>query len=132
MDNFSKPCQPHPPLAGANGTQSIAELTAEHPGVPMIKLGKQAIKDAGQRMAQIQGLKPGGSSIRTAEIIEEMLRRLLIGETVTSICCDVHMPASSTLWLWCRDDEKLEADIKMGAVYGPAHPCRPSPRHRSG
>lgn len=118
MDNFSDPYQPDPPLAGTDGTRSIAEITAEHAGVPMIKLGKQAIKDAGRRMAQIQGLKPGGSSIKTPETIAEILRRLLMGETVTSICCDVHMPATSTLWVWCRDDEKLEADIKWAQSMG--------------
>ncbi len=118
MNHSDPPLQPAPALAGADGTRSIAEIAEAHPGVPMVKLGKETIKDAGRRLAQIQGLKPGSSSIRSPEMIEEILTRLSIGETLTSITCDTTMPAISTLWGWCDKDEDLANAIKRAQAKG--------------
>lgn len=101
-----------------DGSQSIGDIVEKHPGLAAVTLGKRAIKDAGRRLAQIQGLKPGGSSIRTPEMIKELLDRLVIGETITSITCDAHMPAVSTLWNWCEADDKLDAAIKRAQAHG--------------
>jgi hypothetical protein len=82
------------------------------------KLGKVIIKDIGARYRQIVGLKPGSSSIRTDEMIEEILERLIMGESMASILISEHLPAPRTMWNWCRDDEKLDQDIKWAQAMG--------------
>ena len=101
-----------------DGTRSIAEMVPAPCRGGDLGLGKQAIKDVGARYRQIVGLKPGGSSIRTVEMIDELIQRLLLGESATSISCDTHMPALSTLWYWCRADPKLDSEIKWAQTLG--------------
>lgn len=118
IDPPNPPLTPPATIDGADGTRTIGEIVADGPGNPVLKLGKQSIKDAGRRLAQIHGLKPGSSSIRSKEMIEEMLTRLNNGETITSILCDVHMPAPRTLWNWCDADEGLSNAIKKAQAQG--------------
>lgn len=119
-DNGHKPPQTAPleTKPAFDGSRTVAEIAETLPGVAGVALGKQSIKDAGRRMAQIRGLKPGSSSIRSTFMIEEILTRLTDGETITSITCDPHMPAPRTLWGWCDRDEKLAADIASAQARG--------------
>ncbi|THD35693.1 MAG: hypothetical protein E7773_10120 [Sphingomonas sp.] len=111
-----------PVVPDADGTRSLAEIADAADGVTnpiqMVALGKQAIRDIGKRLAQIQGLKPGGTSIRTAEIVEEIIERLKTGETLTSITCDPRMPSQSALWNWRDADEELEDRIVRAQAKG--------------
>lgn len=106
------------PTIAFDGTQSIEEIVEAHPGVPMIAKGKLAIQDIGRRMAQMRGLKPGSTSIRTVEMIDEILERLTDGETLTSILLDDHMPARRTLDGWCDKDEELGTAIVKAMASG--------------
>lgn len=106
------------PTISFDGSQTVEELNEAHPSVPMIAKGKLAIKDIGKRLAQIRGLKPGSTSIRTDEMIEEILTRLTDGETLTSILCDEHMPAKRTLDNWCDRDMELDHSIMKAQAKG--------------
>lgn len=116
---MGKPPQtaPLPTKPTLNGSLSVADLVETNP-IVAATLGKQTIKDAGRRLAQIRGLKPGSSSKRTPQVIDELLTRLNNGETITSITLDEHMPAPQTLWNWCDADEKLDNAIKRAQSMG--------------
>jgi len=106
-----------PSKPSLDGSLTVEDLSKMSP--PAVSaMGKQAIRDIGARYRQIVGLKPGSSSIRTPEMITELLERLIMGESVTSICCSDHMPALTTLWYWCRADEKLDDDYKWAQAMG--------------
>jgi hypothetical protein len=111
-----------PVVPDADGTRSLAEIADAAIGVTspikMAALGKQAIKDIGARMRQIQGLKPGGTSIRTREIVEEIIERLKAGETILSITCDTRMPSYGALWNWRDADDELDDRIKRAQAQG--------------
>ena len=47
----------------------------------------------------------GRPSIRTDEIIKELLFRIMCGESVRSICDDPEMPNRSTIYDWLAEDE---------------------------
>lgn len=105
-------------LQATDGTKTVAEIVEAHAGVPMIALGKETIFDIGKRLAQISGLKPGRSSIRTPEMIDEILERLANGQTLTTITSDPHMPAHSTFWYWCDADADLASKVKAAQAVG--------------
>lgn len=106
-----------PPIPPLTGSLTVADIAAMAPA-QVATMGKLAIKDVGARYRQIVGLKPGSSSIRTPEMIEEILERLIMGQSVASITCLDHMPAVTTLYYWSRDDEKLDADLKWAQAMG--------------
>ena len=47
----------------------------------------------------------GRPSVRTDEIIKELLFRIMCGESVRSICDDPEMPNRSTIYDWLAEDE---------------------------
>ena len=47
----------------------------------------------------------GGESKKTPSCMEEIIERVARGETLHSICKDIHMPAENTVWNWIRNDE---------------------------
>jgi hypothetical protein len=47
-------------------------------------------------------------SIRTEEMIEEILDRFSVGETITSVCLDAHLPTIRALQKWRRKDKELD------------------------
>ena len=104
----------NPPLTG---TFTVAEIVTDNP-IALARMGKTAIKDLGARLRQIASLKPGSSSIRTVEMIDEMVERLMGGETMTSISTDPRMPASSTVWTWCQADADLDNRLKQAQAIG--------------
>ncbi|RZF59022.1 hypothetical protein EWE75_24105 [Sphingomonas populi] len=108
---------PTPSLPPLDGTQTIAELAKISP-ITLAAMGKQSIKDMSNRRRQIEGLKPGSSSIRTVEMIEEIVDRLRGGETLTSILKDTHLPRVTTLWNWREADEALDQRIKRAQAQG--------------
>lgn len=101
-----------------DGSLTVKELVDQHPGVPAVAMGKQYIKDIGARMAQIAGLKPGSSSIRSPQMIDEIVRRLQSGESMLSILCDPHMPSTSTMWNWREADPDLDARVRKAQAQG--------------
>lgn len=46
-----------------------------------------------------------------AEIIQQLLERLMLGESMRSICSDDAMPSRRTLARWCDGDDELAAEI---------------------
>lgn len=105
-------------VEGLDGSLTIAEIVPSLSSNAQMVLGKQSIKDIGARYRQIIGLKPGSSSIRTVEMIEEMVERLILGESMTSILVSPHMPAPRTIWGWCRDDPALDEEVKWATAMG--------------
>ena len=102
------------PLSGA---LTVAEIVKDNP-IKLAQLGKTAIADLGARLRQIAALKPGGSSIRTNEMIDSMMDRLMAGETMTSILTDPLMPGVSTFWGWCKRDADLDRRVKEAQAIG--------------
>jgi len=47
-------------------------------------------------------------SIRTDKMIEEILERFSVGETITAVCLDAHMPTIRALQKWRIKDKKLD------------------------
>lgn len=47
-------------------------------------------------------------SLRTPELVDEILRRMSAGEPLANICRDDHMPHMSTWRVWCRNDPELD------------------------
>ncbi|MET0375662.1 MAG: hypothetical protein ABW128_15570 [Rhizorhabdus sp.] len=48
------------------------------------------------------------ASMRTPELVEEVLARMSAGEPLANICRDEHMPSATTWRVWCREDESLD------------------------
>lgn len=107
-----------PPNLPLDGSLSIGEMLPDPSAIDGRKLGKQMIKDIGARYRQIQGLKPGSTSIRTPEAIEEIIERLKMGETLSSILLDYHLPKTSTFWNWCQADDVLNDRVKEAQAIG--------------
>lgn len=105
---------PTTPLTGA---LTVAEIVQNNP-LKMAQMGKTCIADLGARLRQIAALKPGGSSIRTVEMIDSLLDRLMSGETITSILTDPAMPGVSTFWGWCQKDSDLDRRVKEAQAIG--------------
>ncbi|MEK7454721.1 MAG: hypothetical protein AABZ76_07335 [Pseudomonadota bacterium] len=101
-----------------DGSLSIEELSQMNSGRDLLVMGKATIKDAGAKLRQIMGLKPGSSSIRTPEMIDEIVDRLLFGESLTSINTDPRMPAVGTLWNWRDADPALDDRIRKAQQRG--------------
>ena len=97
-----------PTLPVLSGTTSIAELAETTPAVT-VRYGKDYITDPLKKLAQIRGLKPGSSTIRTDAMVEEILHRLAAGETLVSISMEDHICDHTTFRSWVRKDEELKA-----------------------
>jgi hypothetical protein len=105
------------PKAPLTGALTVLEVHGDNP-IKLASMGKTAIQDLGARLRQIASLKPGSSSIRTAEMVDEMVERLMGGETMTSITTDPRMPSSSTVWNWCQADVGLDNRLKQAQAIG--------------
>jgi hypothetical protein len=57
-------------------------------------------------------------SIRTEDIINEILERVSTGETLTSICQDFHMPTLRALLKWCVRDNVLDDRMHRARIRG--------------
>lgn len=49
----------------------------------------------------------GRPSLKTPEIVAEIIERLANGEPMAKICADDHMPAFCTVWRWEENDEEF-------------------------
>lgn len=49
----------------------------------------------------------GRPSIKTAELVDALLTRLMTGETLRSICRDAAMPSRETVFRWIRSDTEF-------------------------
>ena len=52
--------------------------------------------------------KNGRPTLRTDELVAEILARCAVGESMTKIFEDDHMPSINTFFLWLRTDKELE------------------------
>lgn len=101
-----------------DGSLSVEELSRMTGTRDVLVMGKATIKDAGAKLRQIIGLKPGSTSIRTPEMIDEIVDRLMFGESLVSITADPRMPAHSTLWNWRDADPALDDRIRKAQARG--------------
>lgn len=60
----------------------------------------------------------GRPTLRTPEVIEEIIERLSTGEPMAWICRDDHMPAVRTVTSWMDADEELSASIARARELG--------------
>jgi hypothetical protein len=60
----------------------------------------------------------GRPSLRTPEIIEEIIERISAGEPMAWICRDTHMPAVRTVTAWMDSDADLSAAIARARELG--------------
>ena len=60
----------------------------------------------------------GRPSIRTDEMIEEIIDRVSDGETMTAICQDDHLPTRRAIHKWRRKDQKLDAEMFTAELRG--------------
>lgn len=79
------------------------------------------LADIGRQMREAAGKKLPTASIRTPEVIDEIVMRLSSGETMASIHLDPTMPSPVTLWRWERDDPDLSDIIDWARQRG-QHP----------
>lgn len=49
----------------------------------------------------------GRPSLKTPEVVEEIINRLAEGEPLAKICKDDHLPAFRTVWQWEEDDAEF-------------------------
>lgn len=62
---------------------------------------------------------PGGRpSLKTEEVVNEIVERLSNGEPLARICDDDHMPHFSTVWRWESDDEEFRKLSARAREYG--------------
>tara|TARA_R110002110_G_C13214352_1_gene696712 strand:- start:47 stop:601 length:555 start_codon:yes stop_codon:yes gene_type:complete len=57
-------------------------------------------------------------TIRTSEMIDEILDRISVGETMTSICKDDRLPTIRALMKWLRKDKELDDQMHRARVRG--------------
>ena len=60
----------------------------------------------------------GRPTIRTDQMIDEILDRVSVGETMTSICKDDHLPTIRALMKWLRKDKELDDQMHRARVRG--------------
>jgi hypothetical protein len=80
--------------------------------------GQTAVSDIGAKMRSLANLKPGSETIRTPEMVEAIVVRLLHGEALLSICTDPAMPAPDTVTGWMRHDQELRGLIQWARSEG--------------
>lgn len=89
-------------------TQELAALSNNQIAArKRAQAGKSALADVGSRIRNIANLKVGSETIRTPEMIDAIVLRLLDSETMLSISTDPNMPALSTLHQWMKEDRAL-------------------------
>jgi hypothetical protein len=57
-------------------------------------------------------------TIKTDAMIEEILERISIGETMTRICIDDHMPTTRAVMKWLVKDKELDDRVHRARVRG--------------
>lgn len=57
--------------------------------------------------------RPGQPTIRTREVVEEILDRISCGEALLNICQDAHLPGYSTFNRWQREDAELLRQVDI-------------------
>ena len=63
-------------------------------------------------------MKTGRPSLRTPQIIEEIIERISAGEPMAWICREDHMPSARTVTSWMDQDEELSAAIARAREIG--------------
>lgn len=71
------------------------------------KQDKNAAKPERGTATVASPLISGGQTIRTEEIVTEILRRIADGESLRGICGDKHLPTREAVREWLRDDKEL-------------------------
>jgi len=57
-------------------------------------------------------------TIRNKKMVDEILERISVGETLTSICNDDHLPTIRAVQKWCIKDHKLDDDVHRARIRG--------------
>lgn len=65
-----------------------------------------------------QGEGGGRPSIRTDDLVDELMSRIEAGESLTRICEDAHMPSRSTALAWIRNYEEVSARYARARAIG--------------
>lgn len=60
----------------------------------------------------------GRPSIKTPELVDALLTRLMTGETLRSICRDADMPNRDTVFRWIRDDKDFSGQYMQAREIG--------------
>ena len=61
--------------------------------------------------------RPGQPTVRTDEMVIEILDRVACGEALLNVCQDDHLCGYSTFNGWCRKDRELQAAIDLAYEY---------------
>ena len=89
-------------------SMEVVALTGNHiEARKRAQAGKSALADVGAKIRNLANLKMGSETIRTPEMIDAIVMRLLDSETMLSISTDPDMPALSTLHEWMKNDRAL-------------------------
>lgn len=113
MDNPNDPSEIKT-QANLPTVQSNQSISAYERG----RKGKSAINEVGSRYRSLQNLKVGSETIRTDDLIETIIERMLAGESLLSVTTDPDMPSHSTVMNWCRHDADLRAVIAWARAEG--------------
>lgn len=68
----------------------------------------EALKDTTKRKPAKSGKAGGRPELYTPKLAAEICERLAIGETLTRICQDRHMPSRQTVTRWLTDESKTD------------------------
>lgn len=60
----------------------------------------------------------GRPSIKTDEMVDEIMERLANGEPMARICADEHMPSFNTVWRWEDDDPEFRERSARAREHG--------------
>ena len=72
------------------------------------KAAKKAVRKTIRGTDAPEG-KAGRPSMRSPEVVEELIERLSAGEAMVTICADAHMPHTTTVLRWMDADDELAA-----------------------
>lgn len=57
-------------------------------------------------------------NIKTDEMVDEIIERVSVGETLTAICKDDHLPTIRSLMRWLAKDDKLDDRMHRARIRG--------------
>lgn len=57
-------------------------------------------------------------TIKSDVVVEEVINRLSVGETLTAICADDHLPSIRSFQMWCAADSELDDQVHRARIRG--------------
>ena len=80
--------------------------------------GTSAVSEVSTKYRHLENLKVGSETIRTDEMVNIIVERLLMGDSLLSVTTDPKMPGYSTIMKWCRIDPDLRSLITWARSEG--------------